>query len=297
MAALQRVVNAFPNSAQAGTARDWNSILYRLYVRPPAQPAYVFANRTIAGSGGKLKDVTALTVGADGSVFVSSKAGVIVVDPMGTPVRSLGSGEARALALDQAGRVVLVQKAALQQEGAAGTAPTMLTLTVPSGGGQAKVLDEMSAVGVLSTPSARADRDQRGVPVDPAGKFVGPFAAFRAHRIAVGPGDLVALLDRDSNTISVYDRAGKPATKLGARGAGFELKDPSDLAYDSMGHLYVLDRSVVAVFAPDGKPVTRFSAPEKSAGSFKNGSSIALDGAGGCSYDERRADQVHQGRA
>jgi hypothetical protein len=225
MAALQRVVNAFPNSPQAGTAREWNTILYRLYVRPPVQPAYGFANRSIAGAGGKLKDITGMTVGADGSLFASSKTGVTVFDAKGAPARSLGSGEARALALDQVGRVVLVQKAAVQQEGGPGTAPTLLTLTVPSSGGQAKVLDEMSAVGVLSTAERLvADRDQRAVfRFDPAGRFVGPFAAFRANRIAVGPGDLVALLDRDSRTISVYDRAGKPATRIVARGPGFDL--------------------------------------------------------------------------
>jgi sugar lactone lactonase YvrE len=152
----------------------------------------------------------------------------------------------------------------------------------------------MSAVAVLSTAERLvADRDQRAVfRFDPAGKFVGPFAAFRANRIAVGPGDLVALLDRDSNTISVYDRAGKPATKIIARGPGFELKDPSDLAYDSMGHLYVLDRSVVAVFAPDGKPVASFAAPEKTAGAFKSGEAIALDDAGRLFVYDEGAERV-----
>ena len=138
MAAIQRVVNAFPNSPQAQTSRDWNSILYRLYVRPPAQPAWVFANRTIAGAGGKLRDVTGLAVGPDGTVFIGSKTGIIVVDAKGAAVRTVGNGEARGVAVDEKGRAMLVQKAALQQEGPPGTPLSLATLTVPSGNGPAQ---------------------------------------------------------------------------------------------------------------------------------------------------------------
>lgn len=294
MAALQRVVNAFPNSPQAATARDWNSILYRLYVRPPAQPPYVFANRSIAGPGGKLKDVTGLAFGPDGSLAIGHKMGVSVMDAKGTPARSVGTGEARGIAIDPSGKVVLVQKAVLQQEVGAGQPAQLITLTIPSSGAQASVLDEMAAVGVLSTGErVVADRDRRGVfRFDPAGKFVGPFAAIRANRIAVGPGDLVALLDRDARAISVLDRAGKPAMKLQPRGAGYEMKDPSDLAFDSMGHLYVLERAVVAVFAPDGHLVTTFSSSDKSAGGFRSASSIALDDAGRLYVYDESAERV-----
>jgi TolA-binding protein/DNA-binding beta-propeller fold protein YncE len=294
MAALQRAVNAFPNSPQAATARAWNSILYRLYVRPPAQPSYVSANRAIAGPGGKLKNVNGLAIAPDGSLAVSHRMGVTVMDAKGVPARSVGSGEARGIAIDSVGKVVLVQKAVMQQEGPTGQPATLLTLTIPSGSGPASVLDEMAAVGVLSTGErVVADRDRRGVfRFDPAGKFVGPFAAVRANRLAVGPGDLVALLDRDAKAISVFDRGGKPATRLQPRGAGYELKDPVDIAYDSMGHLYVLEKAIVAVFAPDGHLVTAFSAPDRNAGGFKDASALALDDAGRLYIYDESAEKV-----
>jgi TolA-binding protein len=290
MAAIQRVVNAFPNSPQAQTSRDWNSILYRLYVRPPAQPAWVFANRTIAGAGGKLRDVTGLAVGPDGTVFIGSKTGIIVVDAKGAAVRTVGNGEARGVAVDEKGRAMLVQKAALQQEGPPGTPLSLATLTVPSGNGPAKVLGDMSAIAVLSTNERLvADRDQRAVfKFDAAGKFTGPFAAFRAHRVAVGPGDVVALLDRDANTVSLYDRNGKPGVKL-ARGA----ERPVDIAFDSMGHLYVLDKAAVLVFAPDGKLVTTFAVPDtKAPGGFRDASAFALDDAGRLFVYDERAERI-----
>jgi hypothetical protein len=290
MAAIQRLVNAFPNSPQAETARDWNSILYRLYVRPPAQPGWVFANRTIAGASGKLKDVTALAVGADGSVFIGSKTGVMAVDAKGAPVRSIGNGEARGVAVDGSGHVLLVQKAVLQQEGQPGLPASLVTLTVPAAGGAAKVLGDMSAVAVMSTTERLvADRGQRAVfRFDAAGKFVGPFAAFRANRIAVGPGDIVALLDRDGSTLALYDRNGKPAVKVQGR-----FERPTDVAFDSMGHLYVLDRAAVLVFAPDGKLVTTFAVPDpKSAGGFREASAFALDDAGRLFVYDEKAERI-----
>lgn len=294
MAALQRVVAAFPNSAQAETARAWNSILYRLYVRPPAQPAYVFANRTIAGAGGKLKDVTGLALSGDNVLFVGSKGGVLVIDAKGTPVRSVGNGEARGVAVDEHGRVLLVQKALMQQEGAAGAPASLLTLTVPRSDGPARVLDDMSAVAVLSTGDRLvADRAQRGVfRYDPAGKFVAPFSTVRASRMAAGPGDVVALLDRDANAITVLDRAGKPGMRVPTRGTGFELEKPVDLAFDTMGHLYVLDRSALVVFAPDGRFVTSFSVAEKSPGAFRDAAALALDDAGRLYIYDDRAERI-----
>jgi DNA-binding beta-propeller fold protein YncE len=153
----------------------------------------------------------------------------------------------------------------------------------------------MSAVGVLSTSERLvADRDQRAVfRFDAAGKFVGPFAAFRANRVAVGPGDVVALLDRDANTISLYDRNGKAGVKIQAHGTGREIEKPTDLAFDSMGHLYVLDRAAVLVFAPDGKFVTSFSVPDtKSPGGFRDGWALALDDAGRLYLYDEKAERI-----
>ena len=98
----------------------------------------------------------------------------------------------------------------------------------------------------------------------------------------------VALLDRDTNTISLYDRNGKPGVKL-ARSA----EKPADIAFDSMGHLYVLDRAAVLVFAPDGKLVTTFAMPDtKAPGGFRDASAFALDDAGRLYVYDERAERI-----
>ena len=201
----------------------------------------------------------------------------MVVDAKGAAVRMVGNGEARGLAVEENGRVVLVQKAGCSRKGEPGT-PRLARHADRAEGGRPDQGDRRH-VGDrrCSRPASGSSRtaDQRAVfRFDRDGKFVGPFAAFRANRLAVGPGDQVALLDRDNNTISIYDRAGKPAAPIQARAAGKALEKPVDLAYDSMGHLYVLDRAAVAVFAPDGKFVTSFAAPEKTAGAFRDAAAL-----------------------
>ena len=83
--------------------------------------------------------------------------------------------------------MVAAQKALLIQE--ATPVPVMQTLTVPRDGGQAKVLDDISAVAVLSSGERLvADRGQRGVfRFDTAGKYLGPSPRFaRPYRARSG---------------------------------------------------------------------------------------------------------------
>ena len=148
--------------------------------------------------------------------------------------------------------MLAAQKALLVQDGA--PAPVMQTLTVPRDAGPAKVLDDISAVAVLTTGERLvADRGERGVfRFDAAGKYLGPFSPIRASRIALGPVEQIALLDRDTKSVALFDRTGKSLSRIAAKAAGYELMNPADVAFDVLGHLYVLDGTQVQVFAPDG---------------------------------------------
>jgi TolA-binding protein len=288
MATLQAVTDADPATPQARLAREWNTILYRLYLKGPTRPAYAFSDRSVGGPAGRLKDVTAValgnsrTEGAKGPsvpyVYVGTRAGVMVLDQKGTPVRSFGSGEARGLFVDPQGRIVMLQRAVLQQEDGPGE-PGLVTLTAPRDGGPQKVLDDLSAVAILSTGDRLvADRSARAVyRFDAAGRFMSPFASVRASRIAVGPGDTVALLDRDTKSISILDRDGKAGARIMTKGTGYELKNPTDLAFDALGHLYVLERDAVDVFTTTGTLVTTFTPQPQGSGAFRDASAFALD--------------------
>src|SRR5215213_4748986 len=106
---LQRVISAVPGSPEAQQARRLNTIVYRLYVRPPARSPYGFSGKSIAGAGGRLKDVSAMALSPDGSLFVTSRTGVLVLDQKGSTLRSIAAVEPRALFVDRQGRVMAAQ--------------------------------------------------------------------------------------------------------------------------------------------------------------------------------------------
>ena len=64
-------------------------------VRPsPARSPYGFSGKSIAGAAGRLKDVSAIAFGPDGSLFVTSRTGVHALDQKGTTLRSICRGGA-----------------------------------------------------------------------------------------------------------------------------------------------------------------------------------------------------------
>jgi hypothetical protein len=171
----------------------------------------------------------------------------------------------------------------------------LMTLTVPRDGGPAKVLDDISAVAVLSTGERLiADRGQRGVfRFDAAGKYLGAFAPIRASRISLGPAEQIALLDRENRSVALFDRTGRATVHIPGKGATYELKNPADVAFDVLGHIYVLDQADVHVFAPDGKLVASFAGGDRTAaGALRDGSALALDQAARMYIYDERAERV-----
>lgn len=276
MRALQRVVRRYGSGAEASTARAWNTTLYRLYVRPPSQPPYVAAGRFIAGPSGKLKDVESMAMAPDGKLGVATRTAMLLMDQKGAISRQSASTESRQVTFDARGRMFLVQKTIVGRELDKGV--SRLALTASATGGP-KLLQDISAGVALSTGELLvADREARLVArFDTTGRSLGTFAAGRFTRMTVGRGDEVAMLDADSKGVTWADRTGKVMTKIPARGTGYVLQDPADLAFDVFQHLYVLDKTQVVIFAPGGKLVATFT-PDAQSG-FRSGHALALDSA------------------
>jgi outer membrane protein assembly factor BamD (BamD/ComL family) len=276
MRALQRVVRRYGSGEEASTARAWNTILYRLYIRPPAQAPYVASGRSIAGTGGRLRDVEDIALAPDGKLGVATRGGVLLLDAKGAIVRQAASLEPRQIGFDERGRFVVIQKTLVSREGDKGYQRLPLTA---GQGASARLLQDIAAGARLSTGELIvADREVRSAGrFDATGKFLGNFAGGRFSRVAVGPGDEVALIDADANSVTWADRTGKVLAKIPARGTGYLLDDPADVAFDVFQHLYVLDKTKVVIFAPGGKLVATFT-PD-AANAFRSGSALALDGA------------------
>ena len=107
-------------AAEAQQARTLNTIVYRLYVRPPAQSPYVFSGDSIAGAGREAeRRDRRMAFGPDGSLFVTSKTGVLVLSRKGATLRSMSAIDPRAIFVDARDGVLAAQKALLHAGGCA----------------------------------------------------------------------------------------------------------------------------------------------------------------------------------
>ena len=85
-----------------------------------------------------------------------------------------------------------------------------------------------------------------------------------------------------SDLVSVLDRDGKAVGKIATKGTGYELNEPTDVAFDALGHLNVLDRgrSAVYVFGPKSKLVSTLTVPDRSPGALNRAEAMGVDAAG-----------------
>jgi len=280
MGRLQRVRERFPGTPEASRAIALNTVLYRLYLRAPAQAPYQLGARSLAGPAGKLKDIEALALDGDGQVLAVGAAAVFVFDPSGKALPSIRAVEPRSVSVDPGGRPLISHKGGVL----AGGRNLLLSLTRPDG--SVRPLKEV--VAAAATPSGDllvADRDAKAiVRFSPAGQFLGPFAAVNARRLAVDATGLTAALEEDGGAIVILEPDGMLRTRLASRGPGFEFERPVDLAFDPFGHLYVLDRNQGAVvifrLQPQIEVLATFALPQGSPGSFRKATAFALDAAG-----------------
>jgi hypothetical protein len=163
-----------------------------------------------------------------------------------------------------------------------GTAAMAINVPVP--GNTPRLVDEMPAVITLSTGDRLvADRRAKTVlRVSPAGKYNANFATVNAERLARNDFDDVALIDRETNAIMLFDRDGKSLGRIAAKGPNYQIDDPADLTFDALGHLYVLDgrRAAILVFGAKNRLVATVTSTGKEAGALQRPRAFALDAAG-----------------
>jgi TolA-binding protein len=292
MQELQRIRAAIPNSPEAANALAWNTILYRLYVRPPAQPPYALAKRSLTGPGGKMKDVLALGVDAANRLFVVNKSAVQVFDEKGAAGAPLRETAPTGIFFDTRGVPITITETALSPNGR-----PSLTLAVTQNDGKVREIRGVTAGVAISTGDYLvANPDQKLIErFSPSGTFVGRFASADVNRLAIDFLDNVAALEGNAKTVTIFNRDGKQIGRIQPRGTNYELKEPVDLAFDALGHLYVLDRNrgTVFVFSNNGtKLVTSFSLPEKSPGAFFHARALGLDGAGRLYIFDDQAERI-----
>ena len=268
MAELQRVRDRWPDSAEAETALERITILYRFYVRSPER-AFTRVGEPFSTRG--TSRIRELLVNADGHVFFATDSGVGATDPAAA-ARAPDTGRPRGLVLDRRGVVTAIIRGALT---ARDTPP--LQMTLPRPGQDPKDLREIDAAGVTATGDwLIMDGDEREIHrFSATGEYRGVFVPGRVKRLAVGPQGQIAVVDR-GNRIRVMVQ-GRELTEIPRRGPSYEIEDPIDVAFDVFGHLYVVDEKRVFIFGRDRELMLRFPASDDTPGAPRKIIAFALD--------------------
>jgi TolA-binding protein len=288
---IQWVRQQFPTSPVAVNALAMNTIIYRLYVRPPAQPPYAFSGKSIGNERSDYKDVMGIKWDRDGRLLLGHKNGVAIFDDKGAVAGTVGGQDVSAFFVDEKNRVVIARNSQLVADKG-----ETVNLIVPTQAGMPRALEEVPSV----IPTSKGDRlvsDPKGKTVlrlGGDGKYQAVFSSTYFNRLFVTPIDEIAMLDKSGKSITITDRDGKVVSKLPAKGQGYELDDPVDVAFDVLGHMYVLDRgrNSVVVFGAKNKFVVNVTMPEKSPGAFTRAAALAVDPSGRLYIFDERAKRI-----
>ena len=278
-ARLQRIRQQYPGTPEAAAALNYGTMLYRLYVRGKTQPPYAFSGRYIGAETSRFSDIMGIIIDDSGRVLLGHKNGIAIFDDKGTMARSIAAAEPSAFFVEQRTRIVVVRKDAFVPDGA-----TMSQVSVPQTGRLPRPVEEIPAVIVLSNGDRLvADKNQKTViRISPQGKYISNFVTINTERMARNELDDVAIVDRESKAIVMVDRDGKPLAKIPPKGTGYAISEPVDLAFDSLGHLFVLDggKPGIYIFGPKNRLVATVTAGVKEAGSLQRPKALAVDAAG-----------------
>jgi outer membrane protein assembly factor BamD (BamD/ComL family) len=265
---LQRLRLNFPDAAAAETAAQWNTVVFRLYLRDGRQYR-------------RVPDTAAPVKVPDG------------VQTWGPRRARRGSPRAdRAAHVDRFGRLTVAGKEWIAEE--TGSAIPVAFPRRPQS--EQRIVKDIGSFAVTSLRDLLvADRDRANVvraPLNGQGAVV--WLEERADRLILDADDRVAILNRDSKAIRVFDLDRQFLFAVTAGTRPTDLKDPRDIAFDPLGHLYVLDRghAAVLVFGTDGKHVSTLAAGDD-ANAFKRAEAIGVDALGRIVVYDERTQQVH----
>jgi TolA-binding protein len=289
MEEFQQIRNRFPASEWAPRALDRITALYRLH--GGAKPVFTLDGSYAVAAGDVGRDVRALLMTPARTLWVASEK-VNAVVPFGADGKiggSLPAMDPRSLALAPSGELLVAAKLAVR------VGPRNIkSFTLPSEKpGEQDPLDRIEAAvltpgGSILVSDARRKRVYR---FDGQDKYVGPFPDAREREVSRmtldGEGGIV-LLDRDLRAVSVVDESGRVLRTQALRGAGFDLRKPTDVAIDPFRNLYVADEDGgVYVFAPAGHLLATITG-----GELRKPVAITLDPAGAVLVYDGRAQKV-----
>jgi TolA-binding protein len=255
MEEFQQVRNRFPGSELAAPALDRITALYRLYGN--GKPAFALDPAFSVSAGDITKDVRGILMTPTRTLWViSDKAkSAVPFGADGKPGAGLGGEDLQSVSLAATGELLVVAARAVR------IGPKNLqTFTIPGDKpGETEPLEKLEAVAVTPRGAVLvADEKKKKVyRYDGKYQYQAPFPDVKERqvsRIALDGEGGIVMLDRSERSVHVVDEDGKALRTIPARGQGYELKKPVDIAVDAFRNTYVADEEGgVLVFSPQGQ--------------------------------------------
>jgi TolA-binding protein len=286
MEEFQQVRNRFPKSEWAPHALERTTALYRLY--GSGKPTFVLDPSFSAGSGDVLKDVRAILMTPDRTLWLASEKvkSAVPVGPDGKLGPSLAAEEVRGLSLAPSGEVVVAAKTAVRVG-----SREIRTFTIPADKpGETEPVDRISAA--LLTPGGGmlvADEKRKRVyRYDTTRGYQAPFPDAKEReviRMTMDSEGGVVLLDRADRSVRVFDETGRALRALGPR---TDMRKPVDVAVDAFQNAYVVDEDAgVLVFSPQGQLLATVGAAD-----LRKPTAVTVDPAGAVLVYDEKAQRV-----
>ena len=280
MEEFQRIRDEFAERPEAAAALARTTILYRLHVRPPNSMYTV----SFAGGGRRInRDVIGLATDADGNVVFATDRGVGSFTS-GVPLPTVD--RPRGLTVDRAGNVAVFGRGLLLR-----TVGPAIGLVVPERNERRPLTEVDAGVELSNGEWLVADGDREAVLRFREGNYLGIYADLEVERLAVDADDRVAVLDNDER-IALYADARRFAT-LPARTSAYRIDNPVDVAFDVLGHLYVLDREGIYVFSRNLRLLRAFPGNSSATVPFDRATALWVDPYGRLFVADRRDDRIY----
>jgi TolA-binding protein len=294
MESLQRVRRDFPRSREADLALKRTTILHRLTMRGPLQAS----QPPVALGPGRLREGVGLVIDGSGRVVLGYRDGVAIL-PSATATafqpRALDAPEASpsAVGLGPNGVIALARERflALDLEKAEPWSPV-----IPQREGNPEPVEVRSVAtkwnGEWLIGDGRTDAIQR---FSATGAYLGPFAEnVQARRMIRNDIDDLAVVNGRTRGIAIFARDGGAPREIPRRGVDYEWDNPSDISFDSLGNIYVLDgaKSVIHVFDPGLKFRTTIQLAIKGTTQLKKAFALVVDDSGRIYVLDRDGQQV-----
>ena len=251
MEALQRVRRDFPGSREADLALKRNSVLHRMMMRGLLQTT----QPPVPLGPARLRDGVGFVAEASGRIILGYRDGVAILpspsaSAFQTQVLDQPEASATAVGLGPNGVIALAREKffAIKREKVEFWNPEL-----PQKQGNPEPVDILSFTTKWNGEWLIGDGKTNDIlRFDGTGAYLGPFAEnVPARRMIRNDIDDIAVVNERTKGIAIFGRDGGAPREIPKRVQGvYEWDNASDISFDGLGNLYVLDgaKSLVHVF-------------------------------------------------